>query len=931
MKANYTIDPIMYDLFRSEAETHTAILRKLGEGDTKVLTDDELLDKALKSVRSLKGAAKLANLAEIALLTNAFENYLNHLVIAHEPISAELAAPAIETAGILRSLHDIDSQDILNWLEDKQVNLQEISTRLEDAIKARQKPEPDEKKSVTDAVSSQNEEQLPSIDPGFASDASMLELFKLEVESHYKTISEALLALEQNPREPKTLESLMRASHSIKGAARMVGVLSAVNLAHTMEDCFVAAQKGQVAIDPSVVDVFLKSADYLVDISLQNSDSYPAWLDENMQSLREIRRDLQSIANNIMPAKRNKEDHANKVPIADAPPESPGPITHVPGSEPEKAAETANSKLSKSGDVMVRIHADRLNRLLGLSSELMVSEKWIGTHIDALQNLKRKQSEVISTIENLKHELDELEIEDRVYDLVVNALTRADSCRNLISEQLSSVDEFDRKTHNLSTRLNYEVISSRMRPFRDGVHAFQRMVRDISRSLGKKVTLEIKGLDTQVDSDILDRIEAPLNHLLRNAVDHGIETQEERAQTRKNPAGKIVLEAYHNAGMLIIAIVDDGRGIDLEKLKRKIIDRRMVSEAMAEDLSESELLDFLFLPGFSTREEVTEYSGRGVGLDVVHSVIQEMRGQIRCHSTLGQGMHIQLQLPLTLSVMRTLVVEISSELYAFPLARMHKVLQIYEQDIFSLEHKQFIKYNNVNIGLVEGRQILEKDLQHEAHADHINVIIINDRGNYYGIVVDKVIGEYELALHMLDSRLGKIRDINCAAIMDDGVAVLVIDVDDMIVSLQDLINGNNIRRLNSQFAAEQESRQKRVLVVDDSLTVREVERKLLESKGYYVDVAVDGMDGWNTVRNNPYDLVISDIDMPRMNGIEFVGMIKGDSRLKSIPVMIVSYKDNPEDKRRGLNAGADYYLAKGSFHDESMIEAVIDLIGEPNK
>ena len=931
MNVNYSIDPVMYDLFRSEAETHTAVLKKLGEGDTSLLANDELLDKALKSVRSLKGAAKLANLAEVAQLANAFENYLNHLVIAHEQVSADLAAPAIEGAIILCSLHTIESNDILNWLEDNLENLEDLSARLENAIKTRKDIAPEVSAGPVNADPSAMETDLPSIDSGFATDPSMLELFKVEVESNYKTISAGLLELEQNPLEPKTLESLMRASHSVKGAARMVGVLSAVNLAHAMEDCFVAAQKGQITITPSIIDIFLKATDYLVDISRQDIESYTAWLDGNMQSLREIRQDLLAIATNKPPVARQVDEKPVTPKKAEAPTENENARADDPANVPESAPVKPDTNATKPGDVMVRIHADRLNRLLGLSSELMVSEKWIGSHIEALQNIKRRQSELISTLEHLKHELDEIEVEDRVYDLVVNALSRADSSRNLVTEELSSVDEFDRKTHNLSTRLNYEVISSRMRPFRDGVHAFQRMVRDISRTLGKKVVLEIKGMDTQVDSDILDRIEAPLNHLLRNAIDHGIESLEERVQNGKDPEGKIVLEAYHNAGMLIIAIVDDGRGIDLTRLKNKIIARKMVSEAMAEDLSESELLDFLFLPGFSTREEVTEYSGRGVGLDVVHSVIQEMRGQIRCHSSFGKGMHIQLQLPLTLSVMRTLVIEISAELYAFPLARMHKVLQVYEEDIFSLEHKQFIKYNNINIGLVEGRQILEKDLQHEDHADHINVVIINDRGNFYGIVVDKIVGEYELALHMLDNRLGKIRDINCAAIMDDGLPVLVIDVDDMIVSLQDLINGNSIRRLHSQGAAEQESRQKRVLVVDDSLTVREVERKLLESKGYYVDVAVDGMDGWNTIRNNPYDLVISDIDMPRMNGIEFVGMIKGDSRLKAIPVMIVSYKDNPDDKRRGLNAGADYYLAKGSFHDESMIEAVYDLIGEPHK
>ena len=454
------------------------------------------------------------------------------------------------------------------------------------------------------------------------------------------------------------------------------------------------------------------------------------------------------------------------------------------------------------------------------------------------------------------------------------------------------------------------------------------MVRDISHDLGKKINLDLLGLDTLIDSDILDKIEAPLTHLIRNAMDHGIEAPEVRQKNNKTESGNITVHAYHHAGSLIISIVDDGKGVDLEVLKKKIITKNRISEEMANQLSESEILDFLFLPGFSTRDNVTEYSGRGVGLDVVHSVVAELRGQIRCSTKLHQGMSVELQLPLTLSVIRTLMTKIAGESYAFPLARINTILKLEKSDIFSIENKQFIKFNNQDICLVDAAQILGYSGQQKNDSDILNLIIVTNHDEHFALIVDEVLDRQELALCTIDTRLGKIKDISASAISDDGLPVLILDIDDIFISIMELISNKQLGDISSQTSSHDKQAFKQVLVIDDSLTVREVEKKLLESRGYEVDIAVDGADGWNTVRNKQYDLVITDIDMPRMNGIELVKLIKQDATLNSIPIMIVSYKDNPEDRRNGLDAGADYYLTKGSFHDESLIDAVIDLIGE---
>jgi two-component system sensor histidine kinase and response regulator WspE len=351
----------------------------------------------------------------------------------------------------------------------------------------------------------------------------------------------------------------------------------------------------------------------------------------------------------------------------------------------------------------------------------------------------------------------------------------------------------------------------------------------------------------------------------------------------------------------------------------------MVTEAMAKDLSETELLEFLFLPGFSTREEVTEISGRGVGLDVVHTTVQRMRGVARATTEPGKGTRFHLQLPVTLSIVRVLLVEICGEPYAIPLARIDRTMKLDTSRIESLESRQYFTIDNQHVGIVFASQVFGCNNTPGVN-DELSVVVLGERLNRSGLVVDRFMGERSLVVHTLDPRLGKVQDICGASGLENGDPCLIIDVDDMLRSIDILIAGGRLDRIKDSETTTTHAG-KRILVVDDSITVREVERNMLATRGYQVDVAVDGMDGWNAVRMSDYDLVISDVDMPRMNGFEFVRLIKQDDRLHGTPVMIVSYKDREEDRQRGLEAGADYYLTKGSFHDETLINAVVDLIG----
>ena len=478
--------------------------------------------------------------------------------------------------------------------------------------------------------------------------------------------------------------------------------------------------------------------------------------------------------------------------------------------------------------------------------------------------------------------------------------------------------------------MHHEVLTSRMRPLADGLRGFPRMVRDVARQLGKSVEFRVVGENTGVDRDILDKLEAPLNHLIRNALDHAIEPPDERAAVGKRPVGTIRLEARHRAGLLQITLADDGRGIDLSRLRAKVVARGLATPSLADQLNEAELLDFLFLPGFSTRDTVTEMSGRGVGLDVVQTMVRGVGGVVRIASQYGRGTRFLLQLPITRSVIRALLVEIAGEPYALPLNRIDRIMRLAEDDLQVLEGRRHFAMDGQPVGLVEAEQVL--DLPPTVRAGReLPVVVVSDRSHRFGVVVDAFLGERDLEVRPLDPRLGKVPDISSASVLEDGVPVLIVDVEDLVRSIDNLLGGRRLRAPTTpgDTASEPVQGPKRVLVVDDSITVRELERQLLEARGYAVDVAVDGVDGWNAVRGGRYHLVISDVDMPRMDGIELVRAIKGDPRLRATPVIILSYKEREEDRIRGLDAGADAYLTKSSFHDQTLLDTVSDLIGEP--
>jgi two-component system sensor histidine kinase and response regulator WspE len=750
-------------------------------------------------------------------------------------------------------------------------------------------------------------------DSGF----SMMDLFREEVKTHAGGLSDGLVRLESSSADAAILEPLMRAAHSIKGAARIVGVDLAVKLAHAMEDVFVAAQSDQIRLNPSDIDILLRGTDVLAELGNLSGDDAGAWSAAHETAVGELSQQIRAILTRLSVPTEPKP-----IVAPPAPPSEPSPLPASAAKENEIALLPAPPPPSES---VVRVTAQNLTRLMGLAGESLVQARWLQPFTTSLLKLKKHQDHLVAVLDGLETALRSGNAE-QLAGLTAEARRQAARCRQHLGERIAEFEDHAARAEDLNGRLYLEVLGSRMRPFADGVQGFPRMVRDLARFLDKQVRLEILGQTTEVDRDILDKLEAPLTHLLRNAIDHGLEASAERREAGKPECGVVRLEARHRAGMLVLTVEDDGRGIDLDKLRRNILERGLSRPDLVAAMNEAELLSFLFLPGFSTAAEVTEVSGRGVGLDVVHDMVRKVGGSVHVTTRLGCGSVFHLQLPLTLSVLRAVVVDVAGEAYAFPHHRIDRLSRLSRAGLASLENRQFATVDGKNVGLVLAAQVFDLPIQ-TPKGDDLAVVLVSDAVGQYGLIVDAFRGEQDLVVRPLDPRLGKVHNVSAAAILDDGEPVLIADVEDLLRSLERFIQTGSLTRCDADKPGV--LRRKRVLVVEDSITVREVERQILLNRGYDVRVAVDGQEGWNLARAEPFDLLITDVDMPRMNGLELVRAVRGQASLHDVPVIIVSYKDREEDRLRGLDVGANYYLTKSSFHDNTFIQAVSDLIGEP--
>jgi two-component system, chemotaxis family, sensor histidine kinase and response regulator WspE len=877
-------------VFRGEASPHAAGLRKSLDALLSSPADRSALARASSSAASLLALAELAEEPLVLRVAGAL----------HERLSAaERVGVALDVSSLaeLRKAFSLCERALSPESADEQDSSELASLIVLEgsvAAPASCRPPP---------AATGQAQPLRNVQPAFAPrpDARLLELFRQDLENCAAQLGSDLVQLESTRDPELLLERLMRAAHSLKGAARAVGIDRLVELAHQLEECFVAAQRGELTLDPPRIDALLGASDALGGLAHENAADFEHELEERHDQLLELATQIGALRSSGLAAEPGRPGRHGS--------EAGGGLTHVVAELPAKSPDND----TPTDDRVVRVAARSIERLLGLSAEALVQARRTSDFNGALAQLKQRQTELLERLaaqagpggKELREQVEE--------------------CRRVTAELAPVLDHYVRAIEDLTGRMYHEALKSRMRPFVEAVQSLPRLARDVARRLDKRVALAIVGERTQVDRDVLEALQMPLQHLVRNAIDHGIESPEERVRRGKDAIASLRIEARHHAGMLAISVTDDGRGVDLPRLRQKLVETERLRADQAEQISEGELLRFLFTPGLSTAARVTDVSGRGVGLDVVASVVEGAGGSVRVSTESGRGTTFHLHLPVTRSVIRALIVEDGGESYALPLMRVQRILKLHVSDVRNIEQRQCLELDGEYVGLVRAHELLETPRGRAA--DELVVLVISDRGRSFGVVVDRFIGEQDLVVRPLDRRLGKVPNLAAASLLNDGAPVLILDVDDLLRSIEQLLAHGRPEHI---AVAESAPRPRpRVLVVDDSLIVRELHKQLLLGQGYEVKVAVDGADAWRALQQEAYQLVVSDVDMPHLNGFELVRRIKEDARLRSTPVIIVSYKEREEDRLKGLEAGADYYLTKSNYQDRALIEAVQDLLGAP--
>ena len=751
-------------------------------------------------------------------------------------------------------------------------------------------------------------------------DSSLFDLFRMEAEEQVRVLQSELIQLEEGAASSRTLEALMRASHSLKGAARIVGLDQVVRLTHAMEDRFVAAQSGH-ALDSADIDRMLSATDWLAQLQAVEEAGVASWLDANREAIGACAAGFEEQHPSAEPLPIHQDPDCEQ---STAQPEGVGQqvsgqrattAEEKPASEPAAAStstpvEPREDKTSEPNvfeqqgsderaarERTVRLTADRFDSLVSLSAETLVAARQLATWGDVLS---RNHRAIGKALQMLEDRADSPELRAELERQVA-----------VLATEISDLDQVSRANERTAEHLYRAVLAGRLRPFSECIAGLPRLVRDTARELGKSVKLEITGESTRVDRDILERLEAPLRHLVTNAIDHGVESPAQRLAAGKPAEARLRIHARHENGRLVITVRDDGAGIDPEQIRKRVHRRNLAPADTIAGLSHPELLEFLFLPGFSTRDTTSLLSGRGVGLDVVQSMAQEAGGAVAVTSTLGAGTVFRLTLPVTRSVIRVIRVMAGGEPFSVPMVRIDHVAHLEPQ---GNTEKPAAEWNNRTHPVV----VLASILGFGDRALPKGPVPLLFSGGF-AFAVDRFIDQAELSVRRLDPRLGKIPGISAASLDENGLPLLILDMDDLVQTAAG--------RPSPATAQSEDSGAPRILVVDDSHTVREMERRLLLRSGYTVTTAQNGQEAWNLLRLNEYDLLISDVDMPQMNGIELVTRVRANPRLSRLPVIILSYKDRVEDRTRGLEAGADFYLTKGSFENNSFLQAVVDLVG----
>ncbi len=745
--------------------------------------------------------------------------------------------------------------------------------------------------------------------------------FKVEAEEHTQALAAGLVALENSASgsavESETVEAVFRHAHSLKGAARATNFSHIESVCQALESVFALWKARQLVPTAEHFDALHQAVDAIGRLIHAPDGTPPS---ASLTALHETIHRLNVIAGRASAAATIAAPRPTVAPeVVAAPSTETGTREHT---LPRPAAVPANES--------VRIPGERLDRLL-LQVEEFISLKQGATERAALLQEFGPQLELWHArwrglqpaLRSLRNQETTPEHERLVQFLEWNFdyMRKLETKLRLVGKR-AALDRYE-----LGKRIDELLSESKslvMLPFSHLADLFPKLVRDLGRDQQKQVELTLEGTEIEIDKRILEEMKDPLIHLLRNCVDHGVEKPEERTKAGKPSRARISVSlATLNGDKVEIVVTDDGRGINVSRVKEAAVRRGLLSAQEAETLSDDDARDLIFRSDVSTSPIITEISGRGLGLAIVREKTTKLGGTVSAQSRVGGGTTFRLTLPLTMATFRGVIVRTGGLNLVIPTAQVERVARVKRSDIRTVENRETISDNERAVALVRLRDILELRQPEPpalAAQSHLSVVIIGTQAATVAFAVDEVLHEEEVLVKSFSRPLSRVRNLAGATVLGSGALALILNTADLLKSARRA--GSPTKSLSAPPVALEETSAKSVLVAEDSITSRMFLKNILESAGYRVTTAVDGVDAWATLRTESFDLVVSDVEMPRLNGFDLTARIRADEKLASLPVVLVTALATPTDRERGIDVGASAYITKSSFDQTNLLEVI---------
>ena len=750
-------------------------------------------------------------------------------------------------------------------------------------------------------------------------DASkFLERYIGETRENATRLNEGFLSLESGAAGSSAIDDLFRMAHTIKGSSRMMKQVEISEVAHRIEDVLSALRSGMIAPARETISVLLRGSDTIGRMLDTLSGG------EKPSSQPEILKTLSAVASGADPIVKPMETV------------TPPPPQDEPGVKTLQTSQTTTGvyrTASQSGEpptsgvfqpaedplkhrnAFIKISSTKLDNVTNLVGELV-----------NLGSRPRKRIAEVSRAEKMLQELHSSFREyaesrtDHAPDQNISVSIKA--IQMLVKGVLKNFED-DLTTQNLLTKeLHSRSFEMRLEPLGDTFRFLKRQVRDMAVALGKEVQISIQGNETELDRKIVDMLIDPLIHLIRNAVDHGIESPEDRERAGKSRTGTIAVSARYEGDSVIIEVSDDGAGIPVETIRSRTVKRNILSEEQAVSMSEAELINFIYMPGLSTAEIVTETSGRGFGMEIVRkNVVEELKGSITVKTEPGRGTSFYLKLPMSLAIMRVLMVRVSKTLFAIPPSFVSELVFLGTDALIDFGDRKAIRLREQLIPAICLDELLEIESIFPIKGSGRLALISTLGGERAGFIIDDVVEELDVLVKPLPPHMRGKSWVSSGIITGSEDIVCLLNIPQLMASVKDM----KVSAKPSQI--ETKKSPKRLLVVDDSISTREIEKSILETCGYSVHLAGDGIEALEILGRHHFNLVITDIEMPRMNGFTLTEKIRMDKDNKDIPVILVTSRDGIDDKKRGIKAGANAYIVKGAFEQSNLLDTVKSLLG----